>query len=64
MYAVFMENPLSKYIIRPTFSLTGRVISYIIPSAIKSIPSNLYKKFVGNYSSEEFANALVEMKVV
>lgn len=57
-YIVF-ENPLSKYIIGPTISLTGKIISYVIPKSVKKFPSYLYRKVAGSYASADFAELLV-----
>lgn len=62
-YIIF-GNPLSKYVIVPTFSLTGKVLSYVIPKSVKKIPSFIYWKLAGSYASADFANLLLDMKIV
>ena len=55
---------MSKYVIRPVFSLTGRAIGYILPKSVKQIPHQMYKKLIGTYASEEFAHTLVELGII
>ena len=62
-YIVF-ENPLSKYVIGPTIRLPGKILSYVIPKSVKKFPSYLYRKLAGSYASADFAELLVQMKIV
>ena len=59
-----MNNPVSKFIIRPAFGFTGAILGFFIPDAIKRLPGALYRKVVGTYGSEDFVNALIEMEAV
>lgn len=64
MKTILWENPLSKYVIRPVFSFTGKAIGYILPESVKKLPSTMYRKIIGTYASEDFANVLVETGII
>ena len=56
LYDLVMENPLSRYLIRPVFRGVGSVLGYITPNFIKAIPGALSRKIGGVYGSNEFVN--------
>ena len=64
MYAIAMENPLSKYLIRPTFRFTGSVLNFILPSFITSLPGKAWTKVWGTYPSQDFVTLLEERVVI
>jgi len=42
MKTILWENPLSRWVIRPVFSFTGRAIGYILPESVKKLPKTMY----------------------
>ena len=59
LYSVVMENPLSRFLIRPVFRGVGSVLGYVIPDSVKGAPGFLYRKIIGTYASQDFVTALL-----
>ena len=64
LYAIVMENPLSKYLIRPVFRLTGSVLNFILPGFVTSLPGKAWKKVWGTYPSQDFVTAIEEAGLI